>query len=100
MAIESSLETRANSGTVKKWFQKRLSSPTRKQRVQADGRFLNPQSIFHHCLLLDHRNRGNSDTGAHAGGSVSPHQYSCGGGGDVLFGHAAAADRSEHHESL
>jgi len=31
---------------VKKWFQKRSSSPKRKQRAQADGRFLNPQSFF------------------------------------------------------
>ena len=59
-----------------------------------------PLSLFHHRHLPDHLRGGRDQPGAHAGGFVSADQHSRGGGGHVLFRHAAGADRKRHHRPV
>ena len=61
----------------------------------------NSQSLFNHRRHLpDHRGGRRHQPGPDAGGHVPRHEHSGGGGGYILFRHAARADRNRHHQPL
>ena len=74
------------------------AKPQESQKLMS--RFAIQNSVFHRRRLPDHRGGRRHGAGAHAGGHVPDHEYSGGGGRDVLLRHAAGADRDRYHQPL